>query len=354
MLCYFLVMAATTQAQEIKFPSMDKSALDMATYPRTAAYNNYMGDDVKDLQVRVMYSRPQKRDRVIFGDLVPYGKEWRLAANEATEVYFAQNVEIGGKLLSRGYYTLFADVHPNNWVLKVSTERFIAGNENRDQSKDVASVSLPVKYVANSRESFTIGFKEIDANNCHMVFAWDNVEVALPISFNPTYLSGDDKSPMDLVQYPANSRYRNYVDEKDFEASAPKVRIVYSRPQKNDREIFGKLLEYGQPWRLGANETTEITLFQDTKIGGKDIKRGRYGMFAIPQADKWEIVLHTNIPTWGPPNHDESTNVATFTVPTEKTPETVENFAFVLQDVGDKVHMIIAWDNTMVQIPMEF
>ncbi len=354
LVCLFAA-SAFVQAQDLKFPGLDKSPLDAATYPRTAAFNNYMSeDDKKDLQIRVLYSRPKKKDRVIFGELVPYGAEWRLGANEATEVYFAQNVEIGGNMLNRGYYTMFADVYPDNWVLKLSTERFIAGTRNRDKSKDVVMLSLPVENVADSRESFTIGFQKVDDDHCNMLLAWDQVQVALPISFNPAAMSGEDKSPMDLVQFPANSRTRNFVDKADFEASAPKIRVVYSRPQKKDREVFGKLLKYGEPWRVGANETTEITLFQDSKVGGQEVKRGRYGMFAIPHADKWEFVIHTNIPTWGPPNHDESTNVATFSVPTEKTPKTVETMAILLEERGDKVHMIVAWDDTMVQVPIEF
>lgn len=353
--CCLFVAAATMQAQELKFPGMDKSTLDMATYPRLAAFNNYMGDDKKDLQVRVMYSRPTMKGRTIFGDLVPYGAEWRLGANEATEVYFAQNVAIGGTMVPRGYYTMFADVYPDNWVIKLSTERFIAGNNNRDKSQDVAMVSVPVENVSSSREAFTIGFQKVDDNNCHMIFAWDKTQVALPISFTPVEMAGGvDKSPMDLVQFPANSRMRNFVDEADFEASAPKIRVVYSRPQKNDRAIFGKMLEYGKPWRVGANETTEITFFQDSKIGGKEVKAGRYGIFATPHAGKWDIMVHTNIPSWGEPNHDESTNVATFSVPTEKTPETVEAMSILLNEVGDKVHMIIAWEDTMVQVPIEF
>ncbi len=354
-LCCLFMVASSLQAQELKFPDMDKSALDAATYPASAAWNNYMGDDKKDLQIRALYSRPTMKGRTIFGDLVPYGKEWRLGANEAVEVYFADAVEIGGTTLNRGYYTLFADVHPTMWVIKVSTERFIAGNENRDQSKDVASVSVPVEHVGESRESFTIGFQKVDDSNCNMLFAWDRTQVALPINFNPATMEGDDKSPMDLVQFPANSRYRNYVEEADFEASAPKIRVVYSRPQKKDRTIFGKLIKYGEPWRIGANETTEITFFQDVKIGGQDVKRGRYGIHAVVHEGKWDFVLHTDIPTWGPANHDDSKNVATFSAATEKTPSTVEALAIVLQEKGDKkVHMVIAWDNTMVQVPIEY
>ncbi|MEM0994030.1 MAG: DUF2911 domain-containing protein [Bacteroidota bacterium] len=350
-----ICLGFAAQAQGLNFPDLDKSALDAAHYPRTSAYNNYMdADDKKDPMVKVLYSRPKKNDRVIFGELVPYGEEWRLGANEATEVEFYQAVEIGGQTLNPGYYTMFADVYPTHWVVKLSSERFIAGNNNRDKSKDVVSLSIPVEQVASERESFTIGFKKIDDNNCHMIFAWDDVQAALPIGFNPAFLDTDNSSPMDLVQFPANSRMRNSVKKEELEASKPKIRVVFSRPQKKDRDIFGGLLAYGEPWRMGANETTEITFFQDATVGGEKVSRGRYGIYAVPQEGKWDIVIHRNLPSWGTAYHDESTNVATFSVPTKKTSKTVENFSILLeQKVDQKVYMIVAWDNTMVEIPIE-
>ncbi|MEM1326624.1 MAG: DUF2911 domain-containing protein [Bacteroidota bacterium] len=355
-LLVFFVSVSFVMAQDIEFPSMDASPLDAANYPRTAAFNNYMSEeDKKDLKIKVLYSRPKKKGRDIFGGLESYGEEWRLGANEATEVLFNQPVEIGGVALPAGYYTMFAELYPNNWIIKLSTERFIAGTRNRDKSKDVVSVNVPVERVADVRESFTIGFKEIDEMNVHMIFAWDNVQAALPIAFNPVYMAGDDASPMDLAQYPRSSRTMNFLDEDKKAESLPKVRVVYSRPQLKGRKIFGELYKEGDAWRLGANETTEITFFDDVMIGGEKVKKGRYGMFVVLDKDKWEFVIHTNIPSWGTPNHDESTNVATFSVPTEKTPEKVENMSILFKEIdkNEKVHMIVAWDDTMVQVPIE-
>lgn len=351
---FLLLLGFATNAQDSKYPKLDVSSMDAASYPRTAAFNNYMPDDQKeDLKVKVLYSRPKKKDRVIFGELVPYGKEWRLGANEATEVTFFQHAEIGGQFIGRGSYTLFADVYPNQWIIKVSSERFIAGNNNRDASKDLVAVAVPVNILPDSRESFTIGFQEVDEDHCNMIFEWDQVQVALPISFNPAFLSGDDASPMDLVQYPANSRIRNFVKEEEFEASAPKVRVVYSRPQKKGRTIFGDLVKYGENWRIGANETTEITFFDGVKIGGKEIRSGRYGMFAKVNEDNWEVVIHSNIPSWGVANHDDEKNVASVTVPVQKTGETVEALSMLFEKKTDKeIHLIIAWDNTKVAVPI--
>ncbi len=72
-----------------------------------------------------------------------------------------------------------------------------------------------------------------------------------------------DVSPLDVALF------RNPANE-------PVARVLYSRPQTRDREIFGKLVPYGEVWRTGANEATEITLFTDMTVGGKTIKKGTY------------------------------------------------------------------------------
>src|SRR5689334_11014122 len=97
-----------------------------------------------------------------------------------------------------------------------------------------------------------------------------------------------DKSPMDMSYYPNGYPVLKIQDK----ATEPLVaRVIFSRPQKNSRTIFGDLLEYGQLWRLGANEATEIEFFQNVKIGGVKLKKGRYTLYCIPFADKWTMII---------------------------------------------------------------
>lgn len=349
LICLTLLCGFALNAQELEFPGMDASPMDAAHYPGRAAFPNYL-DDAPPLQVKVLYCRPQKKDRVIFGGLVPYGELWRLGANEATEVSFFQPVEIGGKAINAGTYTMFAEVHPNNWVIVISTQRFVAGTSNLDASQRVASVSIPVTNLKDSREAFTIGFQRINDEKCNMIFEWDRTRATLPISFNPANLSNLDASPMDLAQYPSNSRFTNFVED----AEKAKVRVVYSRPQKKGRTIFGELVKYGEPWRLGANETTEITFFEDVKIGGSEVKAGRYGILANVEKDNWEFVIHSNIPSWGAHNHDEKKNVAKVSVPVTANSTEVEALSVVFDKKDDKnVDMVVAWDKTLVRMPIE-
>ena len=98
-----------------------------------------------------------------------------------------------------------------------------------------------------------------------------------------------DKSPMDMCYYPNNYPVLKIQDKATEPAIA---RVIYSRPQKNGRLIFGDLVEYGKVWRLGANEATEIEFFRSVKIGDKKIEKGRYTLYAIPAEDTWTIILN--------------------------------------------------------------
>ena len=85
-----------------------------------------------------------------------------------------------------------------------------------------------------------------------------------------------DASPMDLALY----------RDKDDAAVA---RVIYSRPQKRERQVFGKLVPYGEVWRTGANEATELTLYKDMKVADATVKAGTYTLYSIPGEKEWTV-----------------------------------------------------------------
>lgn len=91
--------------------------------------------------------------------------------------------------------------------------------------------------------------------------------------------SNMDKSPMDILYYPVDFPILKMSGKTD---GNPVVRIIYSRPSKDGRRIFGNVVKYGTYWRLGANEGTEIEFFRDVVISGKTVSKGRYILYAIP------------------------------------------------------------------------
>ena len=344
-------------SQESEWPELDKSPQQFSYYPAKAAWRNYLKGDDRNIspKVKVSYSSPAKKDRVVFGTLVPYGKEWRLGANEATEVLFYQAVEVGGATLDPGYYTVSALVNRDHWVVNFSSQRHIWGNENRDQEATVASVKVMTNKAKETRENFAIGFKEIDDHTAHMIIEWEDTNVAIPVAFNVASFPGVDVSPGDIAHYPDNSRFSNYLKPEELEAATPKVQVAYGRPMMKGRKIFGELLKYGEIWRVGANESTEVTFFQSVMIGDKELRAGRYNLYAVVNATEWTFIFNTDMPAWGSANRDEEQDVASITVPVTQETKVLEALSIRFKEIDAKtVHLIVGWDKTRAALPIKF
>lgn len=165
-----------------------------------------------------------------------------------------------------------------------------------------------------------------------------------------------DASPMDAAYYPNRAAFRAFAKtEEEKKAGEPKIRVLYSRPQAKDREVFGNLVKYGEIWRVGANESTEILFYQDVTVGGTKLKAGRYTIYAVPQKENWEVHFSTDKDNWGQyAFKPEESTVAKITVPTQKTPEMVEAMAIVFEGTDSGANMVIGWENTMVSVPINF
>lgn len=161
-----------------------------------------------------------------------------------------------------------------------------------------------------------------------------------------------DKSPLDVAYYPNRVAFRSFAKTDEEKNAQPIARVIYSRPQKNGRAVFGELVKYGGVWRLGANEATEVEFFEDVNIGDQRVKAGRYTMYATVNENSWDVVFNTDLDVWGAYAYDATHNVASITVPTQKTDAPVEAFSIAFKGVDGGAHLMMAWDDTMVEVPV--
>jgi hypothetical protein len=132
-------------------------------------------------------------------------------------------------------------------------------------------------------------------------------------------------------------------------------KITYSQPHKQGREVFGNLVPYGQVWRTGANEATEITATRDIKINGLDLRAGTYSIFTIPEKDKWTIIVNADVGLWGAYNYNPKTDVLRFDVPSVALTDVVyEPFTIWIDQKNDKADWTMAWDKTKVMIALQY
>ena len=160
-----------------------------------------------------------------------------------------------------------------------------------------------------------------------------------------------DKSSLDISYYPANYPILKIQDK----IAEPLVaRVVYSRPQKNGRDVFGGLVEYGQVWRLGANEASEIEFYKDVTIGKTKIKKGRYTIYAIPKQDSWTIIINKDTDTWGSFKYDTKKDIARLDIKIEHSTEIVETFSMYFEKRAGGANLIVQWDDVKATIPIGF
>lgn len=132
--------------------------------------------------VRIEYSRPSARGRIVFGDLVPYGEIWRLGANASTKISIGEDITINDNYkLSPGTYSLFAIPGKNEWTMIVS-RRGLWGAYNYLEADDVFRFQVTPETMKEKVETFTIQFANVCKNCAELQFMWDFTKVSLRLT----------------------------------------------------------------------------------------------------------------------------------------------------------------------------
>jgi hypothetical protein len=180
---------------------------------------------------------------------------------------------------------------------------------------------------------------------CMLVFLSVNAQK----SSDPPKPTDIDHSIMDMSYWPINYIY---LKLKGKAKAMPVARIIYSRPLKEGRPIFGKVLSYGAVWRLGANESTEIEFFSNVKIAGKLITKGRYTMYCIPEQDTWTLIINTDNYSLGHFLYKRSKDVVRKTVELDKNNEVVEALTIYFEETRTGANLVMLWDDIKAVLPI--
>jgi hypothetical protein len=132
------------------------------------------------------------------------------------------------------------------------------------------------------------------------------------------------------------------------------VKITYSQPHKRGRQIFGGLVPYGEVWRTGANEATEITCTRDIIVQGKLLPAGTYSIFTIPNAESWTVIFNKDLGLWGAYNYNPKMDVLRFDVQVQHMSTPVEAFTILFEQKNNAADLILMWDTVRIVIPVQF
>lgn len=178
--CLFGLFALCASAQQ-KPTDIDKSPMDVSYCPHNYPILKMSGKAGEQPYARVIYSRPQRNGRKIFGDVIHYNEIWRMGANEATEIEFFRNVKIGTKLVPKGRYTLYAICTESKWTIAFNTEKDYWGLL-QNPKKDLLRVDVPVQKLTDPVEALTIYFEDVKGGT-NLTVMWDEQKASLPIKF---------------------------------------------------------------------------------------------------------------------------------------------------------------------------
>ena len=170
-----LILAVVLMSQlSIAQTKLDESPADIALLRE-----NGKGTPVV---AKIIYGRPHKKGRTMIGEKEPFGKVWRLGANETTEIKLFKPVTFGDKQIPAGTYSLYAIPDKTEWTVIFNSKLDTWGAYEYEESKDVARVKVPAGKTDAEVEDFTIGFDGKSGAGA-MTFAWETTSVKVPLKY---------------------------------------------------------------------------------------------------------------------------------------------------------------------------
>lgn len=156
-----------------------------------------------------------------------------------------------------------------------------------------------------------------------------------------------------------NEKSLSPEDAVVFNAGDLKLRVLYNRPSKKGREIFGGLVPYGEVWRTGANESTTFETNRALIIEGSKLPAGKYSLWTIPGADTWSIIFNSQYGQWGinskgEANRDTALDVLTVQVEPLVQDQVFEQFTIEFEKTGEEAELVLLWDKTVVAMPFSW
>lgn len=175
-------------------------------------------------------------------------------------------------------------------------------------------------------------------------------EIVSNVKDNNPYVSLD-VSPMDMCYFPPNYQQLRMSDSINTD---PVLRIIYSRPHLQGRKLFYDILKYGQPWRLGANEATELDVYQPISIAGKKLTKGRYTLYCIPKENEWTIAINAGVDIWGL-KMDSTKDVMRVIAPITKGHPHIEYFTMVFEKSnGHDGTLLMGWQDILARLSFKY
>ena len=131
------------------------------------------------------------------------------------------------------------------------------------------------------------------------------------------------------------------------------VQIFYGRPYRKGRKIFGDGLRYGELWRTGADEATQLSTEATLTIGDLTIPPGNYSLFTIPKKDRWTLIINKDPHLMGKFGYSRRKDLGRVSMSVERTSEMIEQLTIEIEKTTEKTGILkISWETTVASVPI--
>lgn len=215
-------------------------------------------------EVSIEYSRPHAKNRVIFGDLVPYGKIWRTGANASTRISFSDDVKLEGVGVPAGTYALYSIPGKDVWEIMLYKDLSLGGN-TADYKTENEVLRLKVKPTLSAEqvESFTIQINNVKPASASIDLSWEKtrVSIALSADIDERIMKGIDKAMnVDSKPYYQSASYY-FENNKDLNKALEWVnKAIEQSPGAFWMTMLKARIQLKSGDKKGAIESAEKTI----------------------------------------------------------------------------------------------
>ena len=232
--------------------------------------------------VQLEYSRPSAKGRTVYGDLVPYGKNWRTGANGNSTVSFSDDVTIDGKTLKKGKYAIFTTPKADSWDVYFYSDTNNWGlPEKWDDSKVALKTTVKPETLSKSVESFTISLNNLTNDGGTLDIAWERTNVSIPFAVptNAMAMASIEKALAGptAADYFAAAQFYYQSNNDNAKALSWINKAVSMTPEGRDTPFWylrmKSLIQAKAGDKKGAIATAKESLALSVKAGNADYEK---------------------------------------------------------------------------------
>ncbi|MBT8323851.1 MAG: DUF2911 domain-containing protein [Winogradskyella sp.] len=143
-----------------------------------------------------------------------------------------------------------------------------------------------------------------------------------------------------------------------YQLNDVELEVVYNRPSKRDRDIFGALVPFNKVWRTGANEATTFETNTDLMADGMFLPKGTYTIWTVPKETQWTVMFNSKQYDWGVddelnPLWDPNYDILELETEVVTLDEVIEKFTILFEKNNDQLQLTMSWDKTKIAVPLD-